>query len=64
MEPKLGAIMSKPKLSIEIVNVCTEQSQIWNEATTIFIECSEIKDKIGRVQFTHCPREANGARGS
>ena len=38
-----------------------EQGHVHNEATEIFTECSEIKEKIGRVQFIHCLREANGA---
>jgi len=38
------------------------QVEVWNEATTIFIECFELKEKIRSVEFTHCKkREANEA---
>ena len=32
----------------------------WSEPAAIFADCVDLIVSIGKVIFTHCPREANG----
>lgn len=47
--------------SMEVVNFCTGQTQWWDPAAAIYAECVDVVTMIGKVDFLHCPREANGA---
>ena len=47
--------------SSEVINLCSGQERLWNEATAIYTDCVTTSALIGNVEFEHCPREANQA---
>ena len=44
---------------VEVINACSGQDRIWNEASAIYADCFILAGMIGLVQFSHCFREAN-----
>ena len=45
--------------SVEVINACSGQDRIWNEASAIYADCFILAGMIVSVQFSHCFREAN-----
>lgn len=44
---------------LEVVNLCTGQTQWCDIAGAIYAECIDLATEIGKVIFMHCNREAN-----
>jgi ribonuclease HI len=47
--------------SLEVIEYCSGNKQLWNKETAIFADCLSIIDQIGKVEFTHCRRSYNRA---
>lgn len=45
---------------LEVVNFCTGQSQWWDPVAAMYAEIVDSVISIGKVEFKHCRREANG----
>jgi ribonuclease HI len=45
--------------SLELVKVCNREVDLWLSCTAILTDCCQIAQRIGRVSFIHCRREAN-----
>jgi hypothetical protein len=39
--------------SLEVIEYCLGNEQLWNEETAIFADCFNIIGQIGNVEFTH-----------
>lgn len=48
--------------SLEVMNFCSGQNTWWEPAATIFVECLDIGESIGKANFMHCFRSANQVR--
>ena len=47
--------------SLEVVQNCSGEEQIWNDATAVYAECFTLAASIGKVEFKHCKRDCNKA---
>jgi hypothetical protein len=47
--------------SIEVIQICSGEVRMWNEATTIYSEILSHAGIIGKVDFMHCGRDSNYA---
>jgi ribonuclease HI len=45
--------------SLEVINLCSGEDRIWNEATTIYAEIMTCAGAIVRVEFNHYVRDLN-----
>jgi hypothetical protein len=45
--------------SLELVKVCNREVDLWPPYTAVLTDCFQIAQRIGRVSFIHCRREAN-----
>jgi hypothetical protein len=45
--------------SLEVINMCSGQDRIWNDATAIYVEIMTGAEAIRRVEFNHCGRDLN-----
>jgi ribonuclease HI len=45
--------------SLEVINMCSVQDRIWNDATAISSEIMTCAGATGRVEFNHCGRDLN-----
>jgi ribonuclease HI len=45
--------------SMEVIQFCTGEERIWNDATAVYVGIFEHAASIGHVEFHHCRRETN-----
>jgi ribonuclease HI len=45
--------------SLEVIQLCSGEERIWNEATAVYADILEQASQIGKVEFTHCGRDLN-----
>jgi ribonuclease HI len=45
--------------SLETVNACNGDEAWWGEESAIFADCVDLASFIDKIQYRHCPREAN-----
>lgn len=45
--------------SLEVINFCSEQTQWWDQAATVYAKCVDVVLMIEKVKFLHCLPEAN-----
>jgi ribonuclease HI len=43
--------------SIEVIQICTGENCMWNEATAIYSDIFVQATSIGTVEFSHCMRD-------
>jgi ribonuclease HI len=45
--------------SLEVIQLCSGEERIWNEATAVYADILNQASMIGNVEFTHCGRDIN-----
>ena len=45
--------------NLEVIQLCSGEERIWNEATAVYADIISIAGLIGNVSFSHCKREVN-----
>jgi hypothetical protein len=50
--------------ALEVIQYCTGEERMWNEATAIYANFLSIAGSIGKVDFVHCLRDCNKAAHS
>jgi hypothetical protein len=45
--------------SLEVIQLCSREERIWNEATAVYADILEQASQIGKVEFMHCGRDIN-----
>jgi ribonuclease HI len=45
--------------SLEVINLCSGEDRIWNEATAVYADILSCVGAIGKVEFIHCVRDLN-----
>jgi hypothetical protein len=44
---------------LEVIQLCSGEERIWNEATAVYADILNQASMIGNVKFTHCGRDFN-----
>ena len=47
--------------SLEVIQLRSGQTRVWNDATTIYDEIMAKIGMVGKVEFSHCGRDVNTA---
>jgi ribonuclease HI len=45
--------------SLEVIQLCSGEERIWNEAMAVYADILNQASMIGNVEFTHCGRDIN-----
>uniref|UniRef100_A0ACD5U7R5 Uncharacterized protein n=1 Tax=Avena sativa TaxID=4498 RepID=A0ACD5U7R5_AVESA len=45
--------------SLELINACKGETEIWSPYSAILADCFEIAQRMANISFLHCLREAN-----
>jgi hypothetical protein len=50
--------------ALEVIQYCTGEERMWNEATAIYANCLSTAGSIGKVDFVYCLRDCKKAAHS